>query len=278
MPDLDKLPSTVKEWEAAMAKMSLTGQTIHGAELTSASKFEYKHFLLLRALWVTPPRKDLSKTLPGINEWISKADTMLEGYKSWNTYCQGFTLPNIKEGNFAVARHYQLEVTKTEDRTNLQSFETPIAHRTRARTGLAEKFTDMHLETRSKSNNISQTRNDDFGFDDLLTTPEKTIFETPTPKALTPTTPSPFQEKSPIPKELENVIYPPTKDEQIMNCALVIFLNALMIPFALTNNWTLHRKSFKVEFKEAGYEARTDGYLDNCQGNARVIIEVKPVL
>ncbi|KKZ60118.1 hypothetical protein EMCG_05143 [[Emmonsia] crescens] len=210
--------------------------------------------------WVTPHIKYLSKTLPDINKWISKADTMLEGYKSWNTYCQGFTLSNIKEGNFAVARHYHLEVTKTEDRADSWSFETPIAHRTRARMkGLAA---DMHLETPSKSTNISKTLDID-DFYDILTAPGNTIPETLTQKTPTLKTPSPFQEKSPIPKELENAVYPPMKDEQIVNCALVIFLNALTISFSLVNNWTLHRKVFKAEFEDTSYEARTDGYLDD---------------
>lgn len=62
-----------------------------------------------------------------------------------------------------------------------------------------------------------------------------------------------------------------------MNCALVIFLNALTVHFKLANNWTLHSKAFKATFEEASFEARTDGYLD-CRGHAQVIIEVKPVM
>lgn len=252
-----------------MAKMGLTGQTVHGATLASASKFEYKHFLLLQVLWVEGHVENLSKSLPDIDKWISKAKEKLATYKSWNTYCQGFTGLNIEEGSFAVARHYQLEVIKTESEIDPWSLTTPIARRTRTRDrakGLTSKFSDMLLETPSKSTNIPKILDDDdSGSDDL--------FETPTPEPK-----SSFQEKSPISKELENTIYPPTKDEQIVNAALVIFLNTLTIPFSLINNWTLHRKAFKAEFEEASYEARTDGYLSDLQGNAQVIIEVKPVL
>lgn len=261
------LPRDVKAWERAITEMGLTGQTIHGAELASASKFEYKQFLLLQVLWVPRRAEDLPKMLPGFNEWILKAETLLKTYKSWDTYCQRFALSDAGEGNFTVARHYQLEVANTKDETNPLALATPIAHRTRSH-DLSRRFADMHLGTPSKSNNISETLNiEEIGLDDPFDIPETPITGTP----------SPFREITPAPKELENVLYPPTKDEQIVNSAIVIFLNALTIPFKLRNNWTMHRKAFKAIFDDASFEARTDGYLDDRQGNAQAIIEVKPV-
>lgn len=62
-----------------------------------------------------------------------------------------------------------------------------------------------------------------------------------------------------------------------MNSALVIFLNALTIRLKFRNNWTMHRKAFKAMFGDASFKARSDGYLDDRQGNAQAIIEVKPV-
>lgn len=88
-------------------------------------------------------------------------------------------------------------------------------------------------------------------------------------------TPSPFRPMTPVPKELASVLYPPSLDEQIVNCALVIFLNALTIHFDIDSNWTLHRKAFKAVFGDASFEARVDGYLKH-RGDPRVIIEVKP--
>ena len=40
----------------------------------------------------------------------------------------------ISEGSFAIARHYQLEVARTEDKEweDSQAAESPIAHRTRS--------------------------------------------------------------------------------------------------------------------------------------------------
>lgn len=82
---------------------------------------------------------------------------------------------------------------------------------------------------------------------------------------------------SPVPKELENLLYPPTRDEQIVNAALVLFLSALTIHFPLSSGWTLHRRVFTANFQTASLEPRTDGYLEDRRlGNVRALIEVKP--
>ncbi|KAE8155000.1 hypothetical protein BDV25DRAFT_146823 [Aspergillus avenaceus] len=89
---------------------------------------------------------------------------------------------------------------------------------------------------------------------------------------------SPFH--SPGPVEITHLMYPQTKDEQIVNTALVDFLNALTMHFPQANDWTLHRKSFKAAFQHASFEARTDGYLedDGSSDRVRALIEVKPML
>ncbi|KKK23515.1 hypothetical protein AOCH_004090 [Aspergillus ochraceoroseus] len=50
--------------------------------------------------------------------------------------------------------------------------------------------------------------------------------------------------------------------------------------FPQASDWTLHRKSFKAEFKQASFEARTDGYLEDGGSSERVraLIEVKLML
>lgn len=79
-----------------------------------------------------------------------------------------------------------------------------------------------------------------------------------------------------MPEELANILYPPTKDEQIVNTALVVFPNALTIHFSLSLDWTLHRKSFNAVFEDAEFQARTDGYLSDSYGTPSVLLEVKP--
>ncbi|KNG91727.1 hypothetical protein ANOM_000217 [Aspergillus nomiae NRRL 13137] len=260
------LPRNIRQWQDEIARMNLTGQTVHGAKLASASKVEQEQFLLFHVLWVSRRMDELPRISSGISEWISEADTMLGGYKSWETYCRSFFSPNIEEGNFAVARQYQLEVTDTQDDTDLQTFVTPIAHRTCARARERDNPTaDDHMETPSKSTNI---RLEDPFVSPKTPAQETSVQDTPVQKISaqeTPVheTPSPFQPITPGPKELENVLYPPTKDEQIVNCALILFLNALTMHFNLTHKRTLHRKAFKANFEKASFEARIDGYLDD---------------
>ncbi|PYH91021.1 hypothetical protein BO71DRAFT_401708, partial [Aspergillus ellipticus CBS 707.79] len=83
-----------------------------------------------------------------------------------------------------------------------------------------------------------------------------------------------------VPEELQRLMFPPTKDEQIVNTALVVFLNALTIHFPLIKrcDWTVHRKAFVPQFEEAKFESRTDGYLDDGKGNPYALIDVKPII
>ncbi|EEQ89882.2 uncharacterized protein BDCG_05002 [Blastomyces dermatitidis ER-3] len=95
------------------------------------------------------------------------------------------------------------------------------------------------------------------------------------------TTPEPpidrMSPTSPISSELANGLYPPVIDEQIVNTALIIFLNAISIEcYGMEAEWPLHRKSFKFG---QHFEAETDGHLsifDKKGSLSRAIVEVKP--
>ncbi|OJJ68271.1 hypothetical protein ASPBRDRAFT_210162 [Aspergillus brasiliensis CBS 101740] len=187
----------------------------------------------------------------GLAEWKQKADQLLATLQCWDRYHQSFTSNSILEGTFALAKKYQGEASGTLDESFRSDVSfTPVAHRTRGRVGgLEQKMREVQLQTPSKST------------------------------GMIPDTPggSPFD--SPGPSEIQNQMYPQTEDEQIVNSALVDFLNALSIHFPEACDWTLHRKSFKAEFEHASYEARTDGYLKGgTSGKARALIEVKPML
>ncbi|OJD21719.1 hypothetical protein ACJ73_06943 [Blastomyces percursus] len=92
-------------------------------------------------------------------------------------------------------------------------------------------------------------------------------------------TESPLAPISPGPEEIQNLIYRQTKDEQIVNTALINFLSALTLNAGLPDHWTLHRKSYKAYFTHASFEACTDGYLEDTKpgGKVRALIEVKAV-
>jgi hypothetical protein len=126
----------------------------------------------------------------------------------------------------------------------LRSLPSRIEHAAKRREEEANYFKRLQLETPTRSTGKRQETSE--GFD---STPD---FEESMITVL-----------SPVPKELESILYPPTKDEQIVNAALILFLNALTIHFPLFNDWTLHRRAFTVDFRTASFEARTDGYLQD---------------
>ncbi|KAJ5577955.1 uncharacterized protein N7459_006919 [Penicillium hispanicum] len=259
------LPKNHQEWQGRIAERNLAGKTVHGAELASASKIKLDQFLLLRILWDNHEGSPESMgTLFGMPYWITTAKAMLANYTPWKTYCDSFTAGKIPEGTFATARHCQLEVSKTKEEADPHLFSTPIARRTRGRLERDMANLDLHSTPSKRSNKqhdkpvLQGSPGDPFGLED--------------------DSPSPFKPVSPIPKELETVLYPPTKDEQIVNTALIIFLNALTLHFSLSCSWTLHRMAFTANFGSARFEARTDGYLDDHRGKPSALIEVKPVL
>ncbi|PLB33630.1 uncharacterized protein BDW47DRAFT_90801 [Aspergillus candidus] len=76
----------------------------------------------------------------------------------------------------------------------------------------------------------------------------------------------------------DEFMYPPTKDEQIVNTALLVFLDSITLHFDLSVGWSPHRKPLTAEFTNANFQARTDGYLADRSEDIKAIIEVKPVL
>ncbi|KKK12765.1 hypothetical protein P175DRAFT_0163601 [Aspergillus ochraceoroseus IBT 24754] len=266
-----EVPSNREEWEFFVKERKLEGKTIHGAELASGSKIGYDQYLLLRIIWVEhlvdvsfPER--ISKLLP-------KAAEMLAQFPSWKTYCDSFSKKENPEGSFAVARHYQQMAANSRGNIRPNSFETPIALRTRSkRNNKVPDISKLQLNP-SKTPQKKQTKPPETPVisssdDDLIADDEESF---PQPLPITPA--------AQAPEELQSLMYPPTKDEQIVNTALVIFLNVLTIYFdnCKTCNWTLYRKRFIANFTKASFEARIDGYLDDGQENAYALIEVKPI-
>ena len=75
--------------------------------------------------------------------------------------------------------------------------------------------------------------------------------------------------------------FPSTKDEQIVNTALVTFLDAITIHHReIKARWTFERKEFKcMNDQGAGYKAKVDGFLYNPKDELpMIILEVKPCI
>lgn len=265
MADDLKVPRTQDEWEADVDDEGLVDATIHRTELVSASNIQYREYLLLRVLWSLKSPRQLDLKQLDLDRWIGPAKEKLANYGSWSIYCSNFGTEEIREGTFSLVTYYQRQAAKTE--TNdfpPKVIFSPVAHRTRAKQkDLAESMRKLQLETPTKKSTAGNV--------DALGSPESAgtqLSTTPAPSTM-----------SPISKELQNIAYPPTEDEQIVNTAFLLFLNALTIHSALSNSWTLHRRAFTARFEDSSFEARTDGYLkDKDCGKVRAIIEVKPAL
>lgn len=259
MSSTHKLPSSPREWRDLVVRNDLTDSTIHTADLSSASTIEEDQYLLFRVLWKVRPIQQFDWKRFNLDKWEGRANELLANYSSWKAYCDGLAVGTVFESTFALAHYFQLQATNTSDETLVSNVViTPIAYRTRSKTDIERQLHHMHLQTPTKSTGLLPDDSDSEELDD---------------------TESPPMSKSPSPEEIRNLMNRQTKDEQIVNTALVNFLSALTLHSGLPNHWTLHRKSFKACFTHASFEARTDGYLEDTKpdGKIRALIEVKAV-
>ncbi|KAJ5431726.1 hypothetical protein N7445_008224 [Penicillium cf. griseofulvum] len=250
-----RAPKNDRQWEDRVEEYDLQKTTIHSTDFASASKFDYKQFLLLRVLWKE------HKTVPvipivGMEKWVALAKEKLDGYEFWSTYCHSYqTKHESLEGTFAVARYYQCQVATTEPKAEPKAFHTPISSRTRGAVNQVGKgMAGLRLEppvtpTRKGLRPSHGTPLMSYQTDDMSLDEESS----PSPS------PSPMKFISPITRELENILYPPTKDEQTVNTALIVFLNALAIHFELSSQWTCTGKPLQpLLSKRNSKRERTD--------------------
>ncbi|KAE8153590.1 hypothetical protein BDV25DRAFT_149138 [Aspergillus avenaceus] len=279
-----KLPVDLRAWQTAVENYDLIGKTVHTAQLASGSKMTYAQFLLLRILWKTHLGMRLFRPPPVLEPYLVQADKLLAGSQSWKKYCSSIEEGQIPGGSFAIARYYQVKAANNKEHMRPDSFDTPVSkHHTRGNTRrkLEEEFRKVQINiTPSKRPTIvsrtpeqKEHDGDDDGDNDSVILEGSDVSEESEVPSI-PVTPAAL-----VPEELHQLMFPPTRDEQIVNTALVVFLNSLTIHFdAITRcDWTLHRKAFVAQFEAAQYEARTDGYLDDGKENPWGIIEVKPI-
>ncbi|KAJ5579541.1 uncharacterized protein N7459_005526 [Penicillium hispanicum] len=266
--NMDGPPTTRGEWEEMNTSLRLTGISIHDTcnerqSFNSASKIEEAQYVLLRVIWkhLLPSHLKLSRYHLG--DWKKEADRRLKSMEDWQSYCDSFSARHHKSkvlpGTFAMARKYQILCGLSDDNEFRSDF-TPVAARLRSKTSLTQQFRQISLNespSKVKEGSIPEWLQDDS--DDLDDIP-------PTPS-------------SEGPKEILNQMYPPSKDEEIVNFALIDFLNGLTVHFPDAKDWTPHRVSLKATFKDRSYEARTDGYLEDSfkSNKVRALVEVKPM-
>lgn len=266
------IPSTSTQWQNLARLYGLSGSTIFDfKEYHSASKIEVKQFLHLRALCISRPALRLVQYR---QTWLaqgyySKARSLLKSSGPWQSYLDSFTktkeelfdepFPELG-GIFPLVRFNQLN-TENCKKEDFVPKVTPAAYRTRS------KYMDRKRNLLRTPGTPTHIRKAHSEIPDPFQTPVRGVEE-----MLLSNGPSLYSQKSarsdipeyisPITKET-TVQFPASEDEQIVNMALVDFLNAVTRHFVTCADWTPHRKWFRVASEANGkaYEARVDGCL-----------------
>ena len=264
-------PKHKAAWIKMALREDLTGPTIRicNEDFNSASKFTLRQFLRLRTLCRPVKPINFDPTKFGLSqEEIDEAGRELTSYDSWKSYCESFQPgTKMKEGNFFATQIHQRNAADIISET----ISSPIANRTRSKAANNSHSDHDPQESPTKSRNPEGQDLAQFNIDSIMTPGFENEFDdepSPLPSGNTP------MSREFVPDER---IYGKTRDEQIVNSALIDYLNALTDHFDLGQHWDLHRRQLHVivEGKKL-YEARTDGYLTDKSGTAcRGLIEVK---
>ncbi|GKZ30561.1 hypothetical protein AbraIFM66950_009572 [Aspergillus brasiliensis] len=260
------VPATASRWAELAEEEEVLNRPIHEEEeLSSASKITLRQYLLLRVLRKRLRRTQLDPQRLCLAPWMNQAKDMLRSYPSWNTYCESFR-GKPGEGNFFLVKISQEEAAKAES-TGISKdiLFSPVSNRTRQRT---RERREEHMTPTPSLETL--TLNDDTPATGPITPGAKKdgeFFSKSTGGSLGP-------------EELLRDMYPTIDDEQIVNVALLNFLQAHTDYYpSLGSSWTIHRKQLKAKFNGIEYEARTDGYLrGKVDGEVRALIEVKAPL
>ena len=282
--NISELPTTPGKWRKQIAKAGLQGQSIFDlGAYNSGSDITHDQFLLLRVLW---HKKDQHEFSENVLDWIpnekfKEAKQLLSGMGSWQKYLKSFnqtaaelnqqTLPDL--GTFSLVRDSQCEVERIDKDNSTESSKfTPIAQRVRDRRALQNRLQDPSTPTPAQrfSYRIPKALmelDDELNKLDLNDTPslpESSV--TIESDILSPFSPA------------AAASFPPTKDEQIVNLALVLLLKAVTVHFVGRANWSIQRMAFHVADKgDKKFQARVDGVLLHRYDNRVVaILEVKP--
>lgn len=267
------LPSNPRSWKEKVSGHNDDVSNIHTLEvIESASKIHEGQFLSLRVLWASfrAGPDDFQKF--GIASEYENARVFLSSLDSWINYVKDIqdrisdtsTVLNPDLGTFSLVRDHQLEAARVEEAADTSAVEfSPVASRTRDKSRVQQGVEDSPLYGKGKG-----VEDLPLFFQDLdMSSPQES--------------PATDFGQSPVSKEAAAILYPATRDEQIVNTALLLFLRAVSIHRLRNPNWTLQRRIFKVDFPKGKLEARTDGFLElnlasASKSKVKAIVEVKP--
>lgn len=280
------LPRSKGQWAAQSKQNGVESGTIHdGLFRASASKIQLQQFLLLRVLWNTKLGSDALYSKDALKylgtdqvDYHRLAKDFLRGFKYWSMYLGSITpqahgdltknvvFPDL--GTFSLVRYHQLasqaadfqsssslpklDFTPAQDKRQLRPRpETPTPSRG-GMDGMTNAFDDLDIG--SPSSELSA----------------QSLESLPSPVADSPFTGDPGS------------VFKAIEDEQIVNTALILYLDALTMHCPHVNgDWSLQRHAFTFyNAKRAKmYEARVDGVLRRrLDREVMAIIEVKSAL
>lgn len=261
------LPYNAQTWEEKVSGHDDDVSNIHSLEvIESASKIPEGQFLSLRVLWKSFEAGLFDFQKFGIASEYDSACQFLDSLDCWVNYVKDIrdrasntstVFPDL--GTFTLVRDHQLEAARVEvaDDTSAVEF-SPVASRTRRKAEIG--IEDSPLYGKGKGAEDLDSAFQDLDLSSPLGTPSTTFAQ------------------SPVSKEAAAILFPATRDEQIVNTALLLFLRAVSIHKLRNPSWTLQRQIFKVHFPKGKLEARTDGFLELNGGGERevkAIVEVK---
>ncbi|KAJ5920350.1 hypothetical protein N7516_011208 [Penicillium verrucosum] len=252
-PPKRNVPKTPSEWVTAAGDSKSQYLTLHTlSKVHSASKLTSTDFIAMRAVW---PEVQFAKRLnSGFDAQImGKAREVLKNFPEFQAYIKDIKKPNTSAvdrdmGAFLLVRESQKQIPlepvgKLEsDSVDMQeSLIEPRKKRKLSPSGQHSKASESDDEAADSSSSSSSTYSEVSAACDSEITPG------------------------------------PTKDEQLVNDALLLFLRALLVyQPELKCQWTAHRSPFSTAvFGRNKMNARTDGYLE-ANGEVFAIIEVKP--
>lgn len=262
------LPQASRDWKILRNTHSKQID-IHRLENSeSASKIQVKQFLALKVIWPVQEQSDMSTFFNGIgfdNTLFLEESNSMAQRDAWILYLDAlqknedareerrrepYTLSSVfpdKMGPFALVLHNQLEI---ED--------------------IAENNADEDLDkvevTPRRVQRELRPRRDISYYPSTPHTPQnKSFFDD-------------IEMSSPAHEGEPKLSY--AKDEQIVNLALINFLNAIWINERRNSEWSLKRKAFNFESKGDGADflARVDGHLGithRLADRSGAILEVK---
>jgi hypothetical protein len=242
----------------------------------SAPNADYDQFLLLRVLCEplklqTELYKPHQRCLWLPDEYFDTAKSILNSQDSWLRYIKSFSpqlnihkFPDL--GTFSLVRYYQ-SIVHGERISELDL--TAISEDETDKPRLLDKPTDPR--TAPRINPRKRKASGNYSLPQFLRSSSDASSNIS--DVLSPAV-SPLIGAS-------TAHFPDVVDEQIVNMALLLYLNTITIHCRrVQGEWTLHRHPFRLEStKEKVYEARVDGYFQTYKDSeVKAIIELKPYL